>query len=181
MKRSQAQMNALPSRRIPIILLVFGTLYILLTVFEPDWEKGPSLPDVPLTSLSNGTPLLSQETAQGDQYALLVVFGSWCSLCTEQFALLPELKKEGNIRLLGLAWRDTPEDAAAFLADYPDLFDAVGADPTGAYGDALEVSGAPSIFILKKDGSIKGHLRRLLTRPIWEDEFLPVLWPEDAG
>jgi cytochrome c biogenesis protein CcmG/thiol:disulfide interchange protein DsbE len=67
----------------------------------------------------------------------------------------------------GVAIRDKPEDVAAFLGEWGDPFDRIGADPNSKVQFALGSAGVPETFLV--DG--KGIIRL---------QHIGVIYPEDV-
>ena len=84
----------------------------------------------------------------------LNVFASWCVPCRAEHAVLTRMAEEDGLRLLGLNYRDEPEDAARFLDELGNPYERVGADATGRTGIDWGVTGVPETFLLGPDGTV---------------------------
>ena len=65
-----------------------------------------------------------------------------------------ELAKRSDIRLIGLNYKDEPENARRFLGRYGNPYAAIGADTTGRTAIEWGVYGMPETFILDRKGQI---------------------------
>jgi len=105
---------------------------------------------------------------------VLNVWASWCVPCHDEAPLLMELAQDSRFRLIGINYKDDPDNARRFLGRYGDPFAAAGADISGRAGIEWGVYGVPETFIIGRDGRIAYKL----VGPISPDNFATVLKPE---
>jgi cytochrome c biogenesis protein CcmG/thiol:disulfide interchange protein DsbE len=111
----------------------------------PDFALQPSVPGhagLAIADLRSGKP------------RLVNVFASWCVPCRAEAPQLTALKQSG-IPIDGVAIRDRSEDVAAFLTQWGDPFDRIGADPESRVQFALGSSGVPETFVVDGRGIIR--------------------------
>jgi cytochrome c biogenesis protein CcmG/thiol:disulfide interchange protein DsbE len=82
------------------------------------------------------------------------VWASWCVPCHDEAPLLTELAKDKRLQLVGINYKDAPENARRFLARYGNPFGIVGVDANGRAAIEWGVYGVPETFIVGPDGSI---------------------------
>lgn len=82
------------------------------------------------------------------------VFASWCIPCRDEHPVLERLKAETGVQLYGINQKDAPEQAAAFLAELGNPYDAIGADSDGRVSIDFGVYGVPETFVIDKTGTI---------------------------
>jgi len=82
------------------------------------------------------------------------VWASWCVPCVEESPLLVQLGTDKRIRLLGINYKDKPENARRFLGRHGNPFDATGADPRGRAAIEWGVYGVPETFVVGRDARI---------------------------
>jgi cytochrome c biogenesis protein CcmG, thiol:disulfide interchange protein DsbE len=85
---------------------------------------------------------------------VLNVWASWCVPCRDEAALLITLAADKRVRLVGINYKDQPENARRFLARYGNPFAASGADTNGRAAIEWGVYGVPETFIVGRDGRI---------------------------
>jgi cytochrome c biogenesis protein CcmG/thiol:disulfide interchange protein DsbE len=85
---------------------------------------------------------------------VLNVWASWCVPCRDEAALLMTLAADKRVRLVGINYKDQPENARRFLARYGNPFAASGADTNGRAAIEWGVYGVPETFIVGRDGRI---------------------------
>ena len=129
-------------------------------------------PRYALERLGGGAALGNADHA-GQAY-LINVFGSWCTPCRAEHPLLMELKQRGVI-IVGVDYKDAPQNGAAFLERFGNPFAEVGLDPEGRFGLDLGISGVPETFVIGPDGRIRAVHREPLTPEVIEREILPAL------
>jgi len=106
---------------------------------------------------------------------LINVFASWCAPCRQEHPLLMRLAARENVRLVGIAYKDKPEDTARFLAQLGDPFRAIGVDRDGQTGLDFGVYGVPETYVLDRLGHIRKRFVGPLTPDLMERELLPLL------
>lgn len=98
-------------------------------------------------------PGLNSEDFKG-KLTLVNVWGSWCVPCRQEHPLLMEIAKDERIRVVGLNYKDQPENARRFLGDLGNPFAAVGADRAGRSAIEWGVYGVPETFLVDQNGKI---------------------------
>ncbi|CUW43285.1 thiol:disulfide interchange protein, thioredoxin family [Brucella vulpis] len=94
------------------------------------------------------------KTGPGGKLTLVNVWGSWCVPCRQEHPLLMEIAKDARIRLVGINYKDQPENARRFLGDLGNPFAAVCADRAGRSAIEWGVYGVPETFLVDETGKI---------------------------
>ena len=102
------------------------------------------------------------------------VWASWCVPCHEEAPLLDVLAKDRRLQLVGINYKDAPDNARRFLGRYGNPFNMVGADANGRASIEWGVYGVPETFVVGRDGVIAYKL----VGPITPDNIDAVLKPE---
>ena len=82
------------------------------------------------------------------------VWASWCVPCHDEARLLTELGKDKRLQMVGINYKDTPENARRFLGRYGNPFGIVGVDGNGRAAIEWGVYGVPETFIVGRNGTI---------------------------
>ena len=82
------------------------------------------------------------------------VWASWCVPCHDEAPLLLQLAQDKRIRLIGINYKDSADNARRFLGRYGNPFDAVGIDANGRASIEWGVYGVPETFVVGRDGNI---------------------------
>ena len=133
-----------------------------------------SLP--PLTGLlSDGTqvPGLDPAIFKG-KVSVVNVWASWCVPCHDEAPLLTELAKDQRLQLVGINYKDAPDNARRFLGRYGNPFGVVGVDANGRAAIEWGVYGVPETFVVGREGTIVYKL----VGPITPDNIDSVLKAE---
>ena len=80
-----------------------------------------------------------------------------------------------GLEIVGIAYRDTPENIETFLTRHGDPFSRVYLDPEG---DALidyGVAGVPESFLIDKNGKILAHISGPIIQENFERDLRPFL------
>jgi cytochrome c biogenesis protein CcmG/thiol:disulfide interchange protein DsbE len=161
---TQAEKEQKPRRRLivflPLVLFLALTALFFLRLGGGDPSRVPSaligrpapdttLPPVEGLSLPGITPAIF-----AGQVTVVNVWASWCVPCHDEAPLLHELAKDQRIRIVGIDYKDQPENARRFLGRYGNPFAAAGADANGRASIEWGVYGVPETFIVGRDGRI---------------------------
>jgi cytochrome c biogenesis protein CcmG, thiol:disulfide interchange protein DsbE len=123
----------------------------------------------------DGKPMPGLNAADfAGQVTLVNVWGSWCEPCRDEAKFLMPLGEDKRVRLVGIDYKDRPDQAREFLRRYGNPFAAVGADESGRAAIEWGVYGVPETFVVGRDGKIAFKL----IGPITVDNFSTVLKAE---
>ncbi len=118
----------------------------------------------------------SADFAQGE-VSVVNIFASWCLPCRDEHPLLIQLQQQTNARILGINYKDDPENARRFLAQLGLPYDAVGADIKGRTAIDWGVYGVPETFVV--DG--QGIIRLKFVGPLTQKAIVEVILPAIAA
>jgi len=171
---------------VPLLLLA-GLLILFATQIGRDSTRVPSvLIDKPVPEFEL-PPVDSDEVAvpgfstadfadvPAGAVTVVNVFASWCIPCRDEHPFLVELAARENIRLFGINQKDAPEDAARFLTDLGNPYDAIGADRNGRASIEWGVYGVPETFVVNAKGVITYKHIGPLSRQSYENSLLPAI------
>ena len=135
-------------------------------------KPAPAFDLPPLDGL--GRPGLATADLQNGGVALVNFFASWCLPCRAEHPLLMDLAESG-VRVLGIDFRDSPEDARRWLGQSGNPYERIGVDERGRTSIDFGVSGVPETFVIDREGRIRyQHIGPLMARDI-EDKILPLI------
>ena len=177
------------SRRWVVALPLLGFMAVaglfLLRLYGGDPSKIPSAligrpaPQTALPALeglvNNGVPVPGLDPALfKGKVSVVNVWASWCVPCHDEAPLLTELGKDKRLQLVGINYKDTPDNARRFLGRHGNPFAAAGTDQNGRASMEWGVYGVPETFIVGRDGRIAYKL----VGPITEQNLERVIRPE---
>ena len=158
-----------------IVLAVIGGLALQGTLSGsrnpnqlPSVLIGKPAPDVPLPLLQSNQAELALDSYRG-QPLLVNFFASWCIPCRAEAPALEQLSKQ--ISIIGIAYKDRPQDTMEFLGKYGNPFVAIGRDD-GRVGMAWGVYGVPETYLIDRSGQIKWRHAGPLTRDVITTQLL---------
>lgn len=106
---------------------------------------------------------------------ILNVFASWCVACQIEHPLLMQMSQSGQINLIGLNYKDRPDDAKKWLQKHGNPYQIVATDPDGRIGIDYGVYGVPESYIIDATGTIRDKIIGPITDNILTDRILPKL------
>jgi cytochrome c biogenesis protein CcmG/thiol:disulfide interchange protein DsbE len=110
----------------------------------------------PLPGLErDGKPVPGLDSAElKGEVTVLNVWASWCVPCRDEAPLLMALAADRRIRVVGINYKDQPDNARRFLGRYGNPFVANGTDGNGRAAIEWGVYGVPETFVVSRDGRI---------------------------
>jgi cytochrome c biogenesis protein CcmG/thiol:disulfide interchange protein DsbE len=106
---------------------------------------------------------------------LFNVWASWCVSCREEHPLLVELAQQKVVPIVGLNYKDKPDDAKAWLERFGDPYTLSVMDLKGRIGIDYGVYGVPETFVIDKAGVIRHKHIGPVTRQALEKKILPLI------
>ena len=167
--------------RFVVPLAIFIVLVVVLGIglkLDPRYVPSPLIdrpaPDFALTRLKDPAAPIARADLLG-RPLLLNVWASWCSACRVEHPLLVDLAQREGVEIIGLNYKDTRPEAAAWLKAHGDPYRDSIFDPDGKLGLDLGVYGVPETFVLDAQGIIRYKQVGPMTPEIWRDEIKPLL------
>lgn len=135
---------------------------------------GHEAPTVQLTPIAD-IPLLTNADLRSGQPVLVNFFASWCLPCRAEHPQLMALSRQHHLRLVGVAWKDTPAAAAKYLGELGNPYAKAGADYSGRSGINWGLAGVPESFIVDGKGKITAWHWGDIRSDQMESEIIPLL------
>lgn len=131
----------------------------------PEFDLPPLLDDLPGVARAD----------LGQKPVLVNFFASWCVPCRAEHPLLMRLAEEGRITLYGIAYKDKPEAARAFLAELGNPFSRVGIDASGRTAIDFGVYGVPESYLIDAQGRIRFRQVGPFYSDALDEQLLPLV------
>ena len=143
---------------IPVVLfmLILGFLVIGLSLdpkLVPSPLVGRSIPPFSLSLLKDSERIVTLSELPSEVF-LLNVWASWCAACRQEHPLLLEIAKKGEIKLIGLNYKDQRDNSKTWLSTFGDPYEFSLYDQKGKFGIDLGVYGVPETFLIDRNGII---------------------------
>jgi cytochrome c biogenesis protein CcmG, thiol:disulfide interchange protein DsbE len=169
----------------PLVICRGLVALFLIRLYAGDPSRSPSAligqpaPQTPLPPVAgldrDGKPVPGIDPASFKGAVTVVnVWASWCVPCHDEAPLLMQLAQNSQLRVIGINYKDQPENARRFLGRYGNPFTAAGVDPNGRAAIEWGVYGVPETFVVGRDGRIAYKL----VGPITPDNLDTVVKPE---
>jgi cytochrome c biogenesis protein CcmG, thiol:disulfide interchange protein DsbE len=150
---------------LPLVIFVALAGLFLLRLYGGDPSKIPSAligrpaPQTALPALEGlvkegaQVPGLDPAVFKGN-VSIVNVWASWCVPCHDEAPLLTELGKDRRFQIVGINYKDAPDNARRFLGRYGNPFGIVGVDGNGRASIEWGVYGVPETFVVGREGTI---------------------------
>jgi cytochrome c biogenesis protein CcmG, thiol:disulfide interchange protein DsbE len=162
--------NMVPQRRswvMALPLILFAALVALfwfrLGTVDPSripsaliGHPAPQTALPPLQGLTvDGAPVPGLDPAVfKGKVSIVNVWASWCIPCHDEAPLLLALGRDKRLQVIGINYKDAPDNARRFLSRYGNPYGIVGVDGNGRAAIEWGVYGVPETFIVGREGTI---------------------------
>jgi len=158
--------QAPPRRRVWLALLPLALFLALAGLFLAQLLSGRDNSVVPSALIGAEAPQMQLPGLEGadlpgldsaafaGKVTLVNVWASWCAPCRIEHPLLMQLAADDRFAIVGINYKDSPENARRFLGELGNPYDAVGVDGNGRAAIDWGVYGVPETFLVGKDGRI---------------------------
>lgn len=159
------------------LISILGVCVLLLLGLQQDPKKiASALIGKPIPEFSQENLLIPQQilnnTHLPDTMFLLNIWGSWCAYCKQEHPFLMKLSTQ-SIPIVGLNYRDKPQNAIEMLNRMGNPYYLVINDNQGKLAIKLGVDGAPGTYLVDAQGIIRYRYSGELHEKIWKQEFEP--------
>lgn len=162
------------------LAIFFGLVWFLYKGLSLNPREIPSallnkpVPEFSLPQLHQPDKTLTAADMKGKVW-LLNVWGSWCVSCRYEHPLLNALAKQNLVPIIGLNWKDKPEDAKGWLKKFGDPYQLSVSDIDGRVAINFGVYGAPETFVIDKGGMIRYKHTGPISEEIMRDKLVPLI------
>ncbi len=158
-----------------VVLAAFLAIGLGLNPREvPSPLVGKPAPAFTLSRLQQPDQPFGREEMLGRVW-LLNVWASWCVSCRHEHPLLLDLAKSGTVPIIGLNYKDVPDDALAWLRQFGDPYSLSVSDRDGRVGINFGVYGVPETFVIDKAGVIRFKHIGPVTADALRDKIVPLV------
>jgi len=157
--------------RLALALLPLAIFVALAGIFLAQLLSGRNPQDIPSALIGTQAPSLDLPALEGltrdgvaigalndaaieGRLALVNVWASWCVPCRQEHPFLMELAGDQRVSVVGINYKDAPENAISFLDELGNPFAAVGVDQSGRTAIDWGVYGVPETYLVAPDGTI---------------------------
>jgi DsbE subfamily thiol:disulfide oxidoreductase len=108
------------------------------------------------TKMAGGEGFGSSDLARQPRPVLINFFASWCGPCAREAPVLLALRDQG-VTIWGVAYKDKPDAARAFLQQHGNPYARVARDDSGSAGAEFGLLGVPESFLIDPLGIVRWH------------------------
>ena len=132
-------------------------------------------PRLAASALRPGDVPLDDAMLRTGKPVLLNFFASWCAPCLAEHPLLTRLKDRDGVTIIGVAWKNKPDEARAWLQKHGDPFRHAGVDFEGKLSLDWGLSAVPETYLIDGQGIVRLHFRRPIVERDVTEAILPLL------
>ncbi len=134
-----------------IFFIIFFVFYKGLqnsSVYTPNLDIKKSVPEFMAKKFENSEIINSQDIFFDNKFYLLNIWASWCVPCREEHKFLMSLKKEKNLKIIGLNYKDNNNNAKNFLNELKSPYEIILSDLDGTIAIEWGAYGVPETFVI---------------------------------
>ena len=157
------------------IFIIFIIIFIILykglqetNIYIPESKSNYEVPSSMVKLFDTNQTVNTIEIFQSDKLYLLNIWSSWCVPCREEHLFLMELKKNKQLKVVGMNYKDTKKNAKNFLEELGNPYDKIIFDNKGTNAIEWGAYGVPESFLINKDKIIKKYIGPLNQQSIEE-------------
>ena len=157
------------------IFIIFIIIFIILykglqetNIYIPESKSNYEVPSSMVKLFDTNQTVNTIEIFQSDKSYLLNIWSSWCVPCREEHPFLIELKKNKQLKVVGMNYKDTKKNAKNFLEELGNPYDKIIFDNKGTNAIEWGAYGVPESFLINKDKIIKKYIGPLNQQSIEE-------------
>ena len=151
----------LPFSIITIFVIIFIILYKGLqetNIYIPESKSNNEVPSLIVKLFDTNQTVNTIEIFQSDKLYLLNIWSSWCVPCREEHPILMELKKNEQLIVVGMNYKDTKKNAKNFLEELGNPYDKIIFDNKGTNAIEWGAYGVPESFLIINNKIIKKYI-----------------------
>ena len=148
-----------------IIFFIFITLFIFTFIifykslnksalYEPKSEI-KSIPEFTATTFFENEEVSSKKIFNQNKFYLVNIWASWCVPCRDEHSFLLNLSSKDQVELIGLNYKDDPENAKKFLNELGNPYKQIIIDYDGTKAIEWGAFGVPESFLIYQNKILK--------------------------
>ncbi|WP_374403263.1 DsbE family thiol:disulfide interchange protein [Niveibacterium sp.] len=167
-----------------VLLIPIALFVVLLGFLAVGLNKDPHSIPSPLIDKPAPAFRLPQLSADGKTFGpedmrgkvwILNVWASWCVSCRDEHPVLVAFSRTNTVPLVGLDYKDKPDDANRWLASFGNPYQIVAVDADGRVGIDYGVYGVPETYVIDRNGVIRYKQIGPVTQEVLDQTILPLI------
>ena len=144
-----------------IFIIIFIVFYKGLkdtNIYTPESKTNNEIPSLVVDLFDIDKTVNIKEIFQSDKFYLLNIWSSWCVPCKEEHPILMELKNIDRLKVIGINYKDTKNNAKNFLKELGNPYDKIIFDSKGTNAIEWGAYGVPESFLISNNKIIKKYI-----------------------
>ena len=136
-----------------LIIFVLSIFYISLnrnTNYDTEYLVGNKLAEIKLKDFDKDT-FYTENDFKNSKYTLINFWASWCGPCQVEHPILMKLSKEKNLRIFGVNFKDSKNNATKFLDNLGNPYYQITGDQDGKQSIRLGIYGIPESILVNSE------------------------------
>ncbi len=136
-----------------LIIFVLSIFYISLnrnTNYDTEYLVGNKLAEIKLKDFDKDT-FYTENDFENSKYTLINFWASWCGPCRVEHPILMKLSKEKNLRIFGVNFKDSKNNATKFLDNLGNPYYQIAGDQDGKQSIRLGIYGIPESILVNSE------------------------------
>ena len=136
-----------------LIIFVLSIFYISLnrnTNYDTEYLVGNKLAEIKLKDFDKDT-FYTENDFKKSKYTLINFWASWCGPCRVEHPVLMELSKEKNLRIFGVNFKDSKNNATKFLDNLGNPYYQIAGDQDGKQSIRFGIYGIPESILVNSE------------------------------
>jgi len=122
--------------------------------YLPKIKDKKNIPIFVAKEFNSNAYLNSEKIFEEDIFYIINIWASWCAPCRTEHPLLMKLSKNQSVKLIGLNYKDNPNNAKAFINKFGNPYSQIIIDNDGTLSVEFGAYGVPETFIIDKNKMI---------------------------
>ena len=144
-----------------IFIIIFIVFYKGLkdtNIYTPESKINNEVPSLEVKLFGDSKTVNTIEIFQSDKLYLLNIWSSWCVPCRDEHPILMQLKKNDELKVVGMNYKDTKKNAKIFLEELGNPYDKIIFDDKGTNAIEWGAYGVPESFLINNKKIIKKYI-----------------------
>ena len=141
-----------------IIFIIFFKGLQNTNIYTPETKIIYEVPSVSVKLFNSNEIINTLEIFNSDKFYLLNIWSSWCVPCREEHPILMEFKNNDRLKVIGMNYKDTKNNAKNFLKELGNPYDKIIFDSKGINAIEWGAYGVPESFLISNNKIIKKYI-----------------------